>query len=189
MDKAEFGYRLTHSRAIKKMTRQQVANRANISLSALAAYERGENAPPIDVTERLANILDVSLDWLTGRETNEKDNSLKTWEEIINNMAILTADTPQIKVRLREDYYHKIDGNWERDTEILWDWQQDESHRVEQKCVIELPNFFPLDVAELIERLLPLYQKDTLTREQYILLLKDLAQRHQERITVYKNCE
>lgn len=189
MDKSEFGYRLTHRRVMKKFTRQHVAERAQISLSALASYERGEKTPPVDIAERLAEVLDVSLDWLTGREMSEKDDSLKTWEEIINNMAILTADTPQIKVRLRKDYYHKVDGNWERDTKILWDWQQDESHRVEQICEIELPNFFPLDVAELIERLLPLYQKETLTREQYILLLKDLAQRHQEEIPIYKNCE
>ena len=183
MDKSEFGYRLTHRRVMKKFTRQHVAERAQISLSALASYERGEKTPPVDIAERLAEVLDVSLDWLTGRDF-ENGGKLDSWEDAINALGIILADIPQITIMSYPHYYvYNGYGAWKE--------TKDKTNDVCTEFIIRLPFknpdndniFFPEDACEMMERVLPLVQKNSLTREQFIVLINDLAKKHKERIT------
>ena len=67
MPAKDFGENLKKEMGFQGIERKQMAEKANVSLSALASYIRGEKAPPIDIAARLADALDVSVDYLLGR--------------------------------------------------------------------------------------------------------------------------
>lgn len=68
------GKRLRELRKEKKKTLNQVAKELNISLSALAMYERDERIPPTDKLHFLADYYDVSVDYLLGRTDHPQGN-------------------------------------------------------------------------------------------------------------------
>lgn len=67
-----FGENLKKEMRAQGIERKQMVERVHISLSALASYIRGENVPPLDVAERLADTLGVSVDYLLGK-TSQKE--------------------------------------------------------------------------------------------------------------------
>ena len=150
MDKEEFGRRLTESRKEAGLSRDDIVKRASVSLSALAAYERGEKIPPMEIAVKIADVLGVSLDWLAGREVVEKP--LQTMKDAINLISILTADYPSVRVQNKPDKFFP-------------------------ESVFTL-QFFPTETGNMIEKLLPLKQCDSLTREQYIMLIAESAKRN-----------
>ncbi len=61
-------------RALRKrehLTQQEMANLLGISRRTYANYERGVHAMPVEVLVCIADIFDVSLDYLTGRELSD----------------------------------------------------------------------------------------------------------------------
>lgn len=58
------------------MKQEDLANKINISKSAIGMYERNEREPSFEIVEKLANYFEVSIDFLlTGRErTKSNDN-------------------------------------------------------------------------------------------------------------------
>ncbi|WP_459195802.1 helix-turn-helix domain-containing protein [Wukongibacter baidiensis] len=67
--------RLRELRKEKKLTQNDVANKLGISQSAYNHYEKGIRIPDAITLKKLADILDVSTDYLLGR-TNIKEISL-----------------------------------------------------------------------------------------------------------------
>lgn len=59
--------RITQARERCGLTREDLAKRLNLSYWAVAKYETGERVPPQDVLVAMANIFDVSTDYLLGR--------------------------------------------------------------------------------------------------------------------------
>jgi Predicted transcription factor, homolog of eukaryotic MBF1 len=151
VDRLTFGDRLALARAHMKMTRQQLADEANISLSSLAAYERGENNPPIDVATRLSDILKISLDWLVGKESEKRNKPLETWSDAILMVAILAGDLNYTKFENSHDNFFR-------------------------KVTITILNF-PEEAGITIENMLPLLKKGILTRDQFLMLINDVAKK------------
>lgn len=58
-------------------TQKYVASRLNISQRAYSYYESGERSLPIDVLCSLAELYDVSTDYLLGRTNVRKPNNEK----------------------------------------------------------------------------------------------------------------
>ena len=54
-------------RVQKGFTQKQLADAVAINRSTIGHWETGIREPDIDYLCRLADVLDVSLDWLTGR--------------------------------------------------------------------------------------------------------------------------
>ena len=52
----------------ESMTQEAVANYLNLERSTIAKYESGENEPPIQILIKLADLFDISIDELVGRE-------------------------------------------------------------------------------------------------------------------------
>ena len=51
------------------MTQRKLAKELHVSLSAIGMYEQGRRTPSIDILIQMANLFDVSLDYLiTGKE-------------------------------------------------------------------------------------------------------------------------
>lgn len=64
---ATFKTRLFELRKTYKLTQRDMANKLGISQPSYIRYERGEAEPTIERLIKIADIFDVSLDYLTGR--------------------------------------------------------------------------------------------------------------------------
>lgn len=71
-----FGKRLLEARKKKSLSQSDVAKVLNTKGPAIGRYERDEMKPSIDVATKLANLLDVSLDYLVGKTELELDPSV-----------------------------------------------------------------------------------------------------------------
>lgn len=65
-----FSQRLKDRRAEKGLTQKQLSEQLNIIPQAISNFEKGHNLPAFQVLVRLADALDVSLDYLVGRSDN-----------------------------------------------------------------------------------------------------------------------
>lgn len=69
-----FFMRLRAARVQNKITQQAMADRLGVSLNGYQKYEQGERQPPLDTLVKIADILDVSTDYLLGRIDSEPGN-------------------------------------------------------------------------------------------------------------------
>lgn len=63
-----FGGRFARLRRAKGLTQEEIASRVNISAQAVSKWENDLSSPDISILVSLADILDVSLDELLGRQ-------------------------------------------------------------------------------------------------------------------------
>ena len=61
-----FGERLVSVRKAKKISQDELAKRIGAHAPVIGRYERGEVKPSIDVATKIADALEVSLDYLVG---------------------------------------------------------------------------------------------------------------------------
>lgn len=66
MFKENFVINLKRARVSSKMTQQQVADTLNVSRSNITKYEIGSLEPNIETIGMLAELYNVSTDWLFG---------------------------------------------------------------------------------------------------------------------------
>ena len=59
--------RLKEKRTAKKMTQLELSNKLNINRITYQGYESGRHNPDIETLVKIANELETSLDYLTGR--------------------------------------------------------------------------------------------------------------------------
>ena len=83
-----FGTRLLEIRKSKGFSQADLAEKLNTKPPVIGRYERGEATPSIEVGLKLAKILEVSLDYLTGNTDLELDQ--KTLQRIIDISKIPT---------------------------------------------------------------------------------------------------
>lgn len=62
----EFGKRLKEARLIKKLTQEELAKKVNTKKTTISNYETGYSSPSYDMLRDLAEILEVTTDWLIG---------------------------------------------------------------------------------------------------------------------------
>lgn len=72
-----FQIRLKELRKQKKMTQRQLANKLFVDCSSVTKWETGKAFPDFGNQKKLAEILDCSLDYLLGRDTNVNYDRLK----------------------------------------------------------------------------------------------------------------
>lgn len=63
-----FGKRLREMRMKRSFTQQHMADVLCISLNSYQKYEQGERSPSYDLLVKIGDTLDVSIDWLLGRD-------------------------------------------------------------------------------------------------------------------------
>lgn len=63
-----FHERLRAARMQCRITQQRMADMLNISLNGYQKYEQAERSPSLDCLVQIADILDVSTDYLLGRD-------------------------------------------------------------------------------------------------------------------------
>lgn len=67
-----FHCRIRELRLEKKFTQQDIANKIGITRPAYSAYEAGKRQPDFGTLMQLADIFDVTTDYLLGRENYRK---------------------------------------------------------------------------------------------------------------------
>ena len=70
---------LSRLRQEKKLTQNEVATRLNYSDKAVSKWECGETTPPIDVLKQLADLYEVSLDYLV------EENPEKSYDKVYSS--------------------------------------------------------------------------------------------------------
>lgn len=71
MNKREFGVRLTQFRQRLRLSITQLAQLIGVDYMQISRYEKGRGLPSLETAVRLAKVLKVSLDDLTGTEPPE----------------------------------------------------------------------------------------------------------------------
>ena len=69
----DLGSRITQLRKAKDWSQSQLAKNIEVSREIVGRYERNDATPSIDVAKRLAEALDVSLDYLVGNAEQKID--------------------------------------------------------------------------------------------------------------------
>jgi len=80
---SELGKRIQEQRKQIGLTQAQLASKIEISHTQLTRYESKNIQPPADVLQRLANVFDVSIDYLVnGNKSDKVEQTLKDAELI-----------------------------------------------------------------------------------------------------------
>ena len=87
-----FDKRLTELRKKKGISQDELAKRLGTQGPAIGRYERGIAKPTIEVAAKIAGILGVSLDYLTGISDQEIDQEVM---KQINDLQSLKAEDRQ----------------------------------------------------------------------------------------------
>ena len=77
-----FGERVKDLRKQKGMTQERLAEKAGITPAALSQIEKGARVPTIPVLHRIARVLGVSLDYLSGKTEKSELKDLLQQEGI-----------------------------------------------------------------------------------------------------------
>lgn len=76
-----FGQRLNQIRHERRITAQQMADYLRMTIRSYRNYESGHRQPSLAILVMIADILDVSTDYLLGRDAFIEKNSKKDQDE------------------------------------------------------------------------------------------------------------
>lgn len=82
----DLGSRIAELRKIKKWSQSQLAKTIEVSREIVGRYERNDAIPSIEVAKRIANTLDVSLDYLVGNAEQKMDKTTRNKIQEINKL-------------------------------------------------------------------------------------------------------
>jgi transcriptional regulator with XRE-family HTH domain len=71
-----FGERLQQARQARGLSQSEIARRLGMPRQQINNYEKGRFDPGLDIAGRIADVLEVSLDFLTGR-SDEMESELE----------------------------------------------------------------------------------------------------------------
>ncbi len=97
----EFGKRLVQARKEKKLSQGELAKKVGIHANVLGRYERGDARPFVEMAAKLAEVLQVSLDYLVGNSDLKFDK--ETIDRIVDIQAL--SDEEKIPVFKMVDAY------------------------------------------------------------------------------------
>ena len=102
--KETFGQRFAKLRKKLGLRQEDIAEKVNISAQAVSKWENDLSAPDISTLPLLADILNVSLDELLGREVIQtkilSENERKDINSLLLKINILSSDGNKVKVNL-----------------------------------------------------------------------------------------
>lgn len=82
----DFGKRIIELRKIKGISQTELASQLGIHKNVLGRYEREEAKPSIEVAKNIADLLEVSLDYLAGKVDAEVDKDIVDKVMTIQNL-------------------------------------------------------------------------------------------------------
>ncbi len=109
-----FGKRLKYIRKTKGLTQRELANAIGLDQSAISHFERDKKKPDMDTLKTIADMLNISIDFLLTR-TNDPVTYSRNQTDLIkkvNNNPYITAE------ELTKNYRFIIDGREATQAEI-----------------------------------------------------------------------
>lgn len=99
-----FGQRFSNLRKKQGLKQEDIANKVNVTAQAVSKWENDLSAPDISILPTLADILNVTLDELLGREIIETKIIPEQERKDINSMLlkikIISSDGDKVKINL-----------------------------------------------------------------------------------------
>ena len=99
-----FGQRFSNLRKKQGLKQEEIANKVNVTAQAVSKWENDLSAPDISILPTLADILNVTLDELLGREIVETKVIPEQERKDINSMLlkikIISSDGDKVKINL-----------------------------------------------------------------------------------------
>lgn len=96
-----FGERLSYLRNKKGLSQEELAKVFKIGKSTLGMYETNKREPKHDMTARIAEYFNVSIDWLTTGKNEKSESELALPEEVVSN--VIREAEEHYGVNLRDD--------------------------------------------------------------------------------------
>ena len=85
---------LTELRIKKNLTQSQLAEKLNYTDKSVSKWEHAETTPPIDVLKQLADLYEVSLDYLVSEEPDDSfDKTYNNKKNVMNKIIITILAT------------------------------------------------------------------------------------------------
>lgn len=113
------GERLRKARERKNLTQVQVKHRTGINNKTLSGYEKGVSEPDLETLKILANLYEVSVDWLVGNTDNpspkqtiyKEDRQYEFFlREIKEKYPGVNIDDPDVRRKLMKAIDLALDG-------------------------------------------------------------------------------
>jgi transcriptional regulator with XRE-family HTH domain len=101
--KSSFGQRLKEAREAKGLNKDALGKAVKIHYSQIGRYERNEASPSADVLKKMANVLDVSTDYLmngTTKDLASENIQDKTLINQFNRISELSEDNKTVVSKL-----------------------------------------------------------------------------------------
>lgn len=80
---ARIADRMKELREDHGLTKNEMAKRLEVNKSTISRYETGEISPSIDILIKAREIFGVTVDWLTGVDTNGEDKYIPAVQKSI----------------------------------------------------------------------------------------------------------
>ncbi len=110
------GSQIRYLRKSNNLTQKELSNQLGLTPKMISFYENSERIPPIDIVVKLAEIFNVSSDYLLGVSLNPATNEISQFEflssdeeKLINTYRSLPSDYKQIVLGKTLEYkllYH-----------------------------------------------------------------------------------
>lgn len=107
-----FAERLRQAREMRGLSQSELAEKAGLQTSAVSHFEVGRRAPSFDNLKRLAEALQVSIDFLSGRVADPAGVG-KQAEQFFRDFSKLSSQDQEIIARLVGDYAKRNKGKHE----------------------------------------------------------------------------
>ena len=109
------GGRIKELRKKLKLTQEELADKIQISRSALANYECGSREPKGDILVRFAHILNTSIDYILGNSDSPYTEQLREESKQAQYRAVLSdKDLPPEAVKEIEDFVRYIEYKYKK---------------------------------------------------------------------------
>lgn len=102
LEQRAIGRRIAELREDRRLTQPVVADRVGVSLRGYQKWEAGTAAPGWGNLEKLANVFDVSADYLLGAATEEGKNREAQLDRIESEVAATRVELGEALTRLAE---------------------------------------------------------------------------------------
>lgn len=113
-----FGDRLRKAREMRKMSQEQLGRLIGVRDATINRYEKGNRHPDPNTIRRLANILDVSADYLLDNDTNDSnDNNYQLHDLPLEIQELITDPNNHLllktlKKMVDQGYSHEAIVEW-----------------------------------------------------------------------------
>lgn len=97
MDLSLFVQRLEEARKVQGMTVKVLAEACNVSESTMTRYTKATVLPTLDIACKMAEVLGVSLDWLSGNATRQERMRIRTAGDLVRVLfELLTTESVEV---------------------------------------------------------------------------------------------